>query len=141
MTDIQFGKPPEWAYPTIGMLQDTGTPLPHWITVRIAGRASDRIDIDETLLMNEDETRTQIIEAALAQAGDYDSNDFVLTCIDIDQDGRTNVVGYVVREHRIDENFDAWSDEEDEPILDRFIIAKFLDSYDDYDLYLTRMDT
>ena len=138
MTDIQFGKPPEWAYPTIGMLQDTGVTLPYWITVRIAGQASDRIDIDESVILDEDDTRTGMIEAALSQAGDYTSDDFVLTYIEI-LDNRANVVGYVAREHYIDETFDAWSDEEDESILDRFIIAKNVDSYDDYDLSLTRL--
>jgi len=142
MTDtLQFGQPKAWAYPTVGMLQATGTPLPEQIRVLVYGRLDHRIAIDETLLINEDETKNDLVVAALAQAGDYNIEDFVETYVTI-ADGRANVVGYVLTEERITEHITAWSDDTDEEILDAFIVEHVIvQDYGDFDLYLQRGTT
>lgn len=138
MTDtLQFGQPKAWAYPTVGMLQATGTPLPERIRVLISGRANQRIDIDETIGFDDEETRNQIIQAALIQAGDHDIEDFVETFVVL-ADGRAHVVGYVLKECHIREHIDAWSDDDDEDLLDAYIVDHGME-YADYDLSLQRM--
>jgi hypothetical protein len=134
---LEFGRPPAWAYPTIGSLHDTNTPLPQWIRVVVLGRVNRCIDIDEMLTLNDDEqTHKQIVEAALIQAGDYDIEDFVEERVTI-VDGRANVVGYIVWEERINEAVHTWSDDSDEDILDSFVRNR-LNLYGDYELTLRR---
>lgn len=130
---LEFGLPPSWAYPTIGALRDVGTPLPERIRVRIDGRANRRIDIDESLLINDEDTKNEIIETAISRAGSYDVGDFVEKYVLI-QDGRAHVVGYILLEERITKTIEVWSDDSDEDILD-----SFMDTYD-FDLSLQRLE-
>ena len=136
---LEFGKPPAWAYPTVGGLQAIGTPLPEQIRVLVHGRADQRIDIDETLLLDEDETKKQIVEAAISQAGSYDVDDFVESFVTIAH-GRAHVVGYILMEERISEYLDAWNDETDEEILESFVVNTGLDiDIRCFDLYVQRL--
>lgn len=137
---LTFGFPPRWAYPTLGMLWATGTPLPQRITVRISGRASIRVAIDEDIdLSDEEMTQSEIITAALIKAGDYDIEDFVQDFVVVES-GRANVVGRVMLEDRISENVMAWDDETDEEILEWYVANSGLDmDAEDFDLSLKRI--
>lgn len=137
METLQFGQPPSWAYPTIGSLQATGTPLPEQVRVMVYGRADQRIDIDETLMISDKQTKNEMVVAALIKAGDYNIEDFVETYVTI-ADGRAHVVGYVIREEHIREKLDAWSDDIDDDILESFIVDRGLD-YANYDLSIQRL--